>query len=290
MVWFLWAIAASVCAAALAESNRVFKLQARPLNAWRSTFAAFMIGAALPYMKWPDDRAFYIVAVLDGVVTAIGMILFFYMAYRKTGRVSSMMIPLSSVAAYLTWWMMRPMERPDLLENPFQVVLAVSSFTLVCIAFQKVRDNDVSWDSFLAVLPVGLTFGVIDALTKDVLSGTHYHYQFVLAYTFVSIAVCAVAAWVSVIPVPVGGRQTKLLDGSLLWGGFWCGFWTVGMMLASVLSLSAAPNPSLPALVLALTPCWLFLLNYLRRVDDDVSVASSLLILAGAVGLLLSTL
>ncbi len=290
MTWFIWAVLASLCAAALAESNRIFKLNAQMLNAWRSTIAMAFMALAFPYMEWPDTQNFYIVATLDGIVTAFGMIIFFYLAARKTGRVSSMILPMAAFSAYMTWWMMRPFERPDLVENPFQVALAVLSFTLVCFSFQKVRDNDASWDSFLIVLPVGLSFGVIDAMTKDTLEGDYNSYSIILAYTFVSLVSCTVAAWIAAIPAPLGGRPTKFWNGKLLWGSFWCGIWTVGMMLTSVLALSAAPNPSFPGLILALTPLWLFGLNYIRKVEDTVSIPASLLILAGSAGLLISTL
>lgn len=290
MMWFVWAILASFCAAALAESNRIFKLNAQMLNAWRSTIAMLFMAVALPYMAWPSSKNFYIVATLDGIVTAIGMVMFFYLAARKTGRVSSMVLPMAAFAAYMTWWMMRPMERPDILENPLQVLLAVVSFTLICVSFQKVRDNDSSWDSFLMVLPVGLSFGVIDAITKDVLSDANNTYRIILSYTFLSLVSCTIAAWISAIPTPLGGRPSKFLDKDLLWGSFWCGIWTVGMMLAGVFALSAAPNPSLPSLIMCLTPIWLFALNYIRHVYDDVSVPASLLMIAGAAGLLLSTL
>ena len=62
------------------------------------------------------------------------------------------------------------------------------------------------------------------------------------------------------------------------------------MMLASVLALSAAPNPALPSLLMALTPLWLFAYNHVRKVNDEVSLPASALIIAGSVGLLLSTL
>lgn len=290
MVWFIWAVFASFCAAALAESNRIFKLDAQLLNAWRSTIGVVLMVAAFPYMDWPDNRDFYTVAVLDGVVMAVGMVLFFHLAAKRTGRVSSMIMPMAAFGAYMTWWMMEPLQRPDLMDNPFRVLLAVVSFALVCISFQKVRDNDASWDSFIVVMPVGLFFGIIDAMTKVVLGDDFNMYGTALAYTFLSLVVCAVAAWVAVIPKPLGGRPDGFISGKLLWGGFWCAFWTVGMMLASVFSLSAAPNPSLTGLVMALTPLWLFLLNYVRKVQDDVSIPASLLILAGAVGLLLSTI
>lgn len=290
MTWFFWAVCASLCAAALAESNRIFKLNAPMLNAWRSTIAALLMTPALPYMQWPTSYSFYIISVLDGIVTAAGMIMFFYLAARKTGRVSSMILPVAAFSAYMTWWMMKPELRPDLLENPVQVLLAVVSFTLVCISFQKVRDNDSSIDSFLMILPVGFAFGVIDAMTKDVLDGDHNTYRIILSYTFLSLVACAGAAWIATIPTPLGGRPTKFWDKDLLWGSFWCGVWTVGMMLTGVFALSKAPNPSLPGLILVLTPLWLFALNHFKKVHDDVSIPASILILIGAAGLLVSTL
>ena len=290
MTWLIWAVISSLCAAALAESNRIFKLDAQMLNAWRSTIALGLMAVAFPYMQWPDSRNFYTVAVIDGIVTAIGMIMFFYLAAKKTGRVSSMILPMAAFAAYMTWWMMRPMERPDITENPFQVLLAVLSFVLVCFSFQKLRNSDASWDSFLIVLPVGLSFGVIDAMTKDVLEGDYNTYKIILSYTFLSLVTCAITAWLAVIPKPLGGRPTGFWDGHLLWGSFWCGIWTIGMVLCGVFALSAAPNPSLPGLIMVLTPLWLFALNAIRKVKDDVSIPSSILILIGAAGLLISTL
>ena len=260
------------------------------LNAWRSTIATFIMAFTLPYMEWPSSNWFYVVSILDGVVTAIGMILFFVLSARKTGRVSSMILPLAAFAAYLTWWMMHPSLRPDINEQPFQVMLACISFTLICIAFQKIRDNDASWESFLIILPVGLSFGVIDALTKNVITGDYNLFKVALSYTFVSLVACTIAAWIAAIPKPVGGRPNGFFSLPLLWGSFWCGIWTVGMMFAGILAISYAPNPSLPGLIMALTPIWLFAWNAIRRVEDDVSIPASLLILAGAAGLLISTL
>ncbi|HNS45279.1 MAG TPA: hypothetical protein PKH37_08635, partial [Alphaproteobacteria bacterium] len=259
-------------------------------NAWRSTFGTALIAIAIPYMEWSTDRDFYIVAVLDGVVTAIGMILFFHLAAKRTGRVSSMILPMAAVGAYLTWWMISPLERPDLLQNPGKVLTATISAVIVFLALQKVRDNDASWESFLIVLPVGLAFGVIDALTKSVMGNTYNIYSSALAYAFIALAICAVAAWLAAMPKPAGGRPCSFFDRKLLWGAFWCAFWTAGMVLAGVFSLSLAPHPTLPGLVMALTPIWLFLLNLIRKVDDEVSLPASILIVVGAIGLLLSTI
>ncbi|PZP53992.1 MAG: hypothetical protein DI586_10405, partial [Micavibrio aeruginosavorus] len=99
-MWFLWALGASFCAAMLAECNRKFQLDPRLLNAWRASFAAVMIAFAWPIMVWPDfsvNRHFYAIAGIDGVVTAIGMIMFLSLAARKTGRVSSMVMPVAAI-------------------------------------------------------------------------------------------------------------------------------------------------------------------------------------------------
>ena len=291
MTWFLWALVASICAAGLAECNRVFRQDPQMMNAWRSTIAVALLAIAIPHMDWPDGRWFYIVAGLDGIVTAIGMIFFFYLAAQKTGRVSSMILPLAAASAYLTWWMMMPELRPDLMENPFRVLLASISATLVLIAMQRVRDNDSSWESFLIILPVGISFGIIDALTQFVL-GTYYNvYNVALAYAFLALCLCAICAWIAAIPKPIGAPLHRtIISKDLLWAGFWGGFFTVGMTLSSTFSLSIAPHPAMPGIIMAFTPLWLYGVNFLRKTPDDVSLPASILIVLGAVGLLLSSI
>ena len=292
-MWFLWALAASFFAAMMAESNRKFQLEPQLLNAWRSTFAAIMIGFAFPMMVWPDmsvAKNFYIVSGIDGIVTAIGMIMFLSLAARKTGRVTSMIMPVAAIGAFATWWLIAPSERINLFDQPVQTMIAIFSLLVIFISIQKIRRNDNSWECFVIILPVGLAFGVTDALTKWVLTGAHAMYGLAVAYTFLSILICAVCAWLTVIPKPLGGRTTSVFKGEMLWGGFWCGFWTAGMYLALTFSLSLAANPTWPGIIMALTPIWLYLLNQLRQTYDDVNPVAGLMIILGAVGLLLSTL
>ena len=290
MIWFLWACASSLCAAALAESNKVFKLDGAMLNAWRSTFATAFLGIAVPYMVWPDNKWFYIVASLDGAVTAIGMIMFFVLAARQSGRVSSMILPLAAIGSYLAWWMLMPIERPDIMENPIQVFMAVIAATLVMVGIHKIRDTDVTLDSFFIVLPVGFLFGVFDALTKYVMGEEFNLYKLALSYAFLELVVCTIVAWAALIPMPKKGRPMSFLNKKLLWGGFWCAFWTAGMVLSSIFAIALAPHPTLPGLLMAMTPIWLFAFNQIRGVKDEVSIPASILLIAGALGLLISTL
>lgn len=290
MVWFIWAICASLCAAALAESNRIFKLDPQMLNAWRATIAAALLACAIPYMSWSESSDFYLVALLDGFVTAIGMMMFFKLAAKQSGRISSMILPLAAIGSYFTWWLVYPELRPTLDHTPYKVILAVLSTTLIFVAIQKVRDNDASVQSFTIVFPVGFAMGVVNALTKSVMGDAYNIYAYALAYAFLALVTCAVASWIVAIPRPPGGRPYSFFSRKLLWGSFWCAFWTAGMVLSTVFSLSLAPHPSLPGLFLALTPVWLLILNHFKRVYDDASVPASILILAGATGLVLSTL
>ncbi len=292
-MWFLWALGASFCAAILAECNRKFQLEARVLNAWRASFAAMMIAFAWPIMVWPDlsvNRNFYTVAGVDGIVTAIGMIMFLSLAAKKTGRVTSMVMPIAAIGAFATWWLIVPSQRINLMDQPVQTMIAIFSLLIIFISLQKIRRNDNSWESFVIVLPVGLAFGMTDALTKWVLYGAHGMSGLAIAYTFLSMSVCAVIAWVVALPKPAGGHVTSFLSAPMLWGGFWCGFWTAGMYLALTFSLTLADNPTYPGIIMALTPIWLYLLNQLRQTHDDVNPLAGLAIIAGAVGLLLSTL
>jgi hypothetical protein len=293
MTWFLWAVIASFCAAAMAESNRILRLEPAMLNAWRSFFAAALLAVAFPFMIWPtwgDNAPFYIVAGIDGITAAIGMIMLLRLAMRKTGRVTSMMLPIAAIGAFITWWLIAPHERPTLVEQPIPVIASVFSLLTICLALQKVRANDTSWESFMIVMPIGIVFGIVDALTQKVMGNTFGVYAHAIAYTFISLVFCAVTAWLAAVPKPAGGRPYGFFHGKLLWGGFWCGFWTAGMFLASVFALATAPNPALPGIILALTPLWLFVWNRVRGQADDASPWASVVIIIGAVGLVLSSL
>lgn len=293
MDWVIWAVISSFFAALLAESNKVFRLDAQMLNAWRSVFAALLFAAVWPSTAWPEfseNVKFYAVAVVSGVVSGIGMVMFFHLSARKTGRVTSMVLPLAAIGSYALWWVMAPEERPDLGETPFKALLAVLSALTVCLALQKVRENDAGWESFLIVLPLGLALGAVDTLTKWVMGAGYDIYALGVAFSLLSMVVTAVVAGVAAIPVPAGGRPMAFTDRRLLWGGFWCGLWTAARFLTGVFALSKAPNPTLPGIFLALAPLWLYALNYFRNIPDDSAPVPGFLIMLGAVGLLLSTL
>lgn len=292
-MWFVWALGASLFAAVLAESNRIFRMEPQLLNAWRASFAALLIGLAFPLMAWPafsQAQNFYVVGSIDGIIEAFGMMLFLSLAARRTGRVTSMILPVAAIAAYATWWLIAPAERPQLLEKPVQVITAVFSLFAIILSLQKIRNNDNSWQSFLIVLPVGLAFGVSDALTKWVLNENAAGYGMAIAYSFLSICICALVAWAMALPVPSGGRKISFFDKKLIWYGFWCGFWTAGMYLALTFSLSSAPHPTFPGIIMALTPVWLYMFNQLRGNPDDASPVAGFIMILGAIGLLLSTL
>jgi acyl-CoA synthetase (AMP-forming)/AMP-acid ligase II len=292
MTWFFWAVLASGAAAVLAELNRVFRQEPQLLNAWRSTVAAIMLAFAIPLMEWPSfisHKDFYLVASIDGAVMAIGMILFFQLAQQKSGRVTSMILPLTAVGAYLTWWMIAPSERPDLVSEPMKVLVAVMSLVMITLSMQKIRANDASWDSFLVILPVGIAFGVIDALTKKVMGDGFNIYALSLSYTFFASIICAIVAWGAVLREPEGGRTVEFFDRQLLWASFWAGFWTAIMFLASTFAVTMADNPTYAGMIMAMTPIWLYLYNHFRGIHDTTSPVPGLLIILGALGLLYSS-
>ena len=291
--WFLWAAIASLCMAIIAQFNHKRRLDPQYLNAWHSTFAAGMLLAAIPFMIWPgweEGKGFYAIAVLNGVVLAIGMVAFFWLSLRRAGRVTSMVIPIASIAAFATWWLMVPESHPAMLQNPARVYFTVFCILGVCFAIQKVRANDSSWETFIIVLPIGMAFGVRDALTKYVISPELHIYATAMTFTLISVIVWACIAWLATIPEPPGGRKAKPFNLNLLWGSFWCGFWTVWMLLAGVIALTLSPNPAYPGIIMALTPLWLYAYNHLRGIRDDVSPIASAVIILCALGLMISTL
>ena len=289
--WFFWSLLATLCTAIIAHFNHRHRLDPQLLNAWHSTFAALMLAAAIPFTIWPDffeRKSFYIMGVLNGVVLGLGMIFFFKLAMRRTGRVTSMTIPIAAVAAYTAWWVLDPNSRPAFLDSPWRGYLTLLSMMCICFAMQKVRQNDASWETFLLVLPIGMAFGVRDALVKWTIGAEMQVYASAISFLLISALVWAGLAWIAAMPKPPGGREPVRVR-PLLWGSFWCAFWTVGMLLANIIALIRAPNPAYPGIVMAMTPLWLYAYYYLRGIRDETSPVAGAVIILGAVGLLLST-
>ena len=115
-------------------------------------------------------------------------------------------------------------------------------------------------------------------------------YKLALSYAFLELVVCSIVTWLVLIPQPLEGRPTTFFNKKLLWGSAWCALWTAGMVLSSIFAVVLAPHPTLPGLILALTPVWLYTYNKIRHIRDDVSIPASILLIVGAIGLLLSTL
>lgn len=291
--WFPWAAFSSLCMAVIAQFNHARRLDPQMLNAWHATVAAGLLLVAIPFMIWPEwdgHKRFYGAAVVNGLVLAVGMVGFFWLALKKSGRVTSMVIPLAAITAYATWWLVVPESHLNLMQDPAKIYLSVFCILGVCLAIQRVRSNDASWDTFIIVLPISIAFGIRDALVKMVVGAEMHVYATAMAFTLISACVWAAMAWLAAMPQPPGGRKTHFFNARLLWGSFWCGFWTVCMLFSGIIALTKAPNPAYPGLVMALTPLWLYAYNYLRGVHDDVSPVAGAIIIVCAIGLLYTTL
>lgn len=290
MGWIFLAVLASVFTAALAEVNRTLRLDANILNAWRASLACVFLAFFFPWMVWPKLSIFYGIAAIDGIANLVAVFLFLYLAGRKTGRVTSMSIPVSVMIAYFLGWLFLPEHRWDLFENPVRAGLFWISLIAMFWALQKIRRNDNSWESFMMVLPAGMLFGAMFFLRSYTLGKVESVFPLALSYTFVVSIVCAIGAWIRVAFLPLQQIQVQLFDRKMLFGGTLCAFFWVSMFMALLVSLAWTPNPALPAIMLTLTPVWLLGYNKLRRIPDDASIVASMVMVAGAVGLLLSSL
>lgn len=290
MQWFFLAFLASIFTACLAEINRTLKLESNILNAWRASFASVVLAFFYPWMRWPDDRMFYIIAGIDGAVNLIAIFMFLYLAAKKTGRVTSMSIPVSVMFSFFLSWMFVPENRLDIVEHPIRAGFFWLSIIVMFTALQKIRRNDNSWDSFVFVLPVGMLFGAMFFLRSMIIGPLETVFPQALSYTFVVSIVCAALAWVRVAFMPSHESERLLFDPRMLLGGAVCGVSWASMFMALLVAIAWAPNPAFPAMLLSLTPVWLLAYNKLMRIPDDASPAASMVMVAGAIGLLLSVL
>ena len=281
-MWFFFALLATLFYCVMTEMNRAAGAGGQVLNFWRAVAATGVLLLALPLMHWPVDPDFYGVAFLYAVLHVAVFGLLYDLAAKRRSRVSAMYLPLAALAAFGFWYLLEPqawalaMAEAALLKG-----LAVSSIA-VMVALQFLRAHDYDRVLFLRVVPVGVAFGGLDALTKLVLQGKEPVLGVVLSY---SLAAFALTAVLSAGALMLDRRVYRVFVPLYLRQGVLSGGLAVLMMGCALLALIGAPNPAYPGVVMMAGPLFIGVYHGMRGIPDSLSPLAGAVMLMGLCGL-----
>lgn len=278
--WMLFALIGSLFQAGFVEANRVFKVDGRVLNFWHVIIILILFLPAIPYMAWPSDRMFYVLALIVAFGMTISMQILFNLARNHNGRVSSMYLPLEVVVTYGLWMTFFP-DSITSFQNSFIAQNGTYlAFCLFSIALLLIRRNDIGWTAFMAVIPVAIFFAIRAVLTKvalmdvgpDIIGHT-------LTFTFVIyLGILPFAAFL----LNAEGGFGKKASLPPIKASIMCAFFAVASLVFYVIGVHQAANPAYVTMIFMLVPVWLLVLHILTGVRDDASPWAGMVMIAGA--------
>ena len=285
MLWVIYGLLHSLFRAAFAETGRIFHVDGWKLSFWHSLFAAGILLPVLPFAHWPMDGRFYFAAVIVGLIMAVGTLIQLNLTSRKSGRVSSIYMPLEAICALLIWIAVMPAAFDHYSENMIMTAFVIAAFIIGTLAMCKVRPQDISLSTFSVVAPVGITYAVAGVVTKLVMPETDI-FLTAVTFAFVNYAITAFAIGLvlGVKKKPLG----KLSDGKLMNAGVVAGGFSVIAYTTFVASVALAPNPGYVSLLAMLLPVWMILFHKMVGEKDKsnrmaaffIAVAALLLVFA----------
>lgn len=283
MLWALYAFFHSFARAAFIESGRLFKFDSWKLAFWQAAFGVLLLCAFLPMMSWPDSPHFYMAAIGVSMIFTVGMLIQLGLTAKKKGRVSSIYMPLETLAAIVIWIILIPSLQKAHMQDLVMTGTIAVAFAMAMVGLLKLRPNDVNLKTFLIVAPVGVTYAVAGIVTKLVIPVEEI-VPVALAFTMINFLVMTVIMGL----VAVLKRQ-KLFDTpptQLLQGGVMAGFFAAMGYGTFVLGVAHAPNPGYVSFIAMLLPVWLMLYHGVTKTKDDTNAKAAIVIVVAILLLL----
>ncbi len=278
--WVLFAFIGSLFQAAFVETNRIFKADARLLNFWHVVLVLVLFVPLIPYMIWPAERSFYLLAMLVAFGMGISMQILFSLARQHNGRVSSMYLPLEVVVAYGLWFAFYPPAMELYQADPYRQTGIFLAFCLFSISLLLIRRNDIGWNAFMAVIPVAIFFGLRAVFSKiAMLDAGGDVIGYTLSFTFL--------IYLGILPLAYGlllanGGFKKAAPFPPIKPAIFCAIFALVSFICYTIGVTLAANPAYVAMIFMMVPVWLLLLHIVTGVRDDASPWAGTVMIAGA--------
>lgn len=265
MIWAFFGILHSLFRAGFAEINHHFRVDGSRLNFWHALFGMLFLLPFAPLLEWSMPVSLYVAALIVGLILTAGGLMQLILSSRQTGRVSGMFVPAEALAAFVLWYMFIPDQGQFFLSSATQTALTGLGFVLATLGVLLVRRNDAGLKELFAILPGAAALGGAAVLIKMMILPTMLPHA---AFTFVFVAYAVMAVLMGFVALIRKEADQSFFDTKLVQVGVMTGIFSVSAFICFIYSLSYAPNPAYPVLLLMAVPVWLSVYRGLRKEKD----------------------
>ena len=288
-MWFLLALIYSWLYAISIEVNKHYPFDGLLTVIWRSFFATLAMALFIPFMYWPSDPVYYVVALLCVCSGIWARQRLFNIVIKHNSRVACLQLPIAIVITFIAWLAIDADEQARMLHEPIYAIGATVAIMLVIPSVMNIKKNDTSWSAIRVVAPIGFVYAFMGVFTKLVLDTGHSSFEIAVNWVFLN----NIGTLMLGIPLLLRRRQKDGLDlrpkniekAALIGSSLHTTAWVF-----SALAVIYTPNPAYPAILGAMIPLWFSVYYKLFKIPDDFSPVAGTLLATSAVILLLVTL
>lgn len=258
-MWFIYALATSICAAVYYICNQNCKLSPHLFIIYRGFIPALIILPITlflsPNFEWP----FFLIAILQGFGVSY-LDYHIYKLFQKYGAESVASVqPLSVLITFVFWLLIRPSLLVTYMENMWHFALIVLAVLCIVYAVMKYRQQPFVLSCLRDMIPLLLIFSLIDVTNKLIMEYTNNH---LLAATIYRVLI--VSAMVGFVNLGVGFRcgikASDLFKKENISATWFFLFIPISMMLINF-SAFHADNPAYASAVIYMSVIWILLFN-----------------------------
>lgn len=262
-MWFIYALATSLCYAIYYIGNQNSRLSPHLFITYRGFIPALIILPITLFMApnfaWP----FFLIATVQGIAVSY-LDYNIYKLFQKFGAeaVSSIQ-PLSVLITFVFWLIIRPSLLVTYMENPWRFALIMLSVLTIVFAVIKYRQQPFVLSCLRDMVPLLLIFSLIDITNKLIMEYANHH---LLAATLYRVLI--VSTIVGLVNLFTGLRQglktSELFKKENILASWFMLLIPFNMILVNF-SVFYADNPAYTSAVIYLSVIWILLFNKVRQ-------------------------
>jgi hypothetical protein len=289
MTWLIFSLMSCVAVCGAIEITRRSRINGYEVTLYRCLISGFLLLPVIPYMSWPHDLKFYVMAGGTAFIYAWANIIMSNLAAKGGGRVAMMFQPLAIFLTYLVWLAIEPAQFAILQNQPQQLGLTAVCFGILLVSLHFIRRNDYAWSSLMAIAPVGIGFAFVNIAQKWFLDTPDGGLGMILA-------IMLIGNFGQVVALPLLGRfRVKTNELQIMHHARFPLFLIGAIALLHMVSWGAlmhamqiADNPAYPVAIMALCPVVFQMYYWVRGWRDNASplAGAAMTLSAFALGLI----
>lgn len=272
MTWLIYAAVACATVCGAIEITRRSRINGFEVTLYRCLISGFLLLPVVPYMVWPADPRFYLMAGITAFVYAWANIIMSNLAAKGGGRVAMMFQPLAIFLTYSVWLAIRPEQFAILQQEPQQLGLTIACFSILFISLHFIRRNDYAWSSLMTIAPVGIGFAIVYIAQKLFLDTPDGGLGMILA-------ILLIGNFGQVVALPLLGRfRVKTQELQIMHHATFPIIPISAIAILHMISwgtlmhaMQIADNPGYPVAIMALAPVVFHLYYWVRGWKDNAS-------------------